>query len=162
MKKILVINEGQNPLPEYAHKGDACMDLKADFSNGFNESLGEGAAWDEVSNCVNLFPGGRCLIPTGLKMAIPKGYELQVRPRSGLALKSGVSVLNTPGCVDENFRGSVGVILYNFSDNVFQIYQGDRIAQAKLSKYEEIEWVLTDELPETDRGENGFGSSGVK
>lgn len=160
--KTLVVNKGKNALPEYAHADDACMDLKADFSNGFNEDLGEGAAWDEVSNCVNLFPGGRCLIPTGLKVAVPYGYELQVRPRSGLAIKSGISVLNTPGTIDANYRGEVGVILFNFSDNVFQIHQGDRIAQAKLSKYEKIEWECVEVLPETDRGEGGFGSSGVK
>lgn len=162
MKRVLIVNEGQNPLPEYAHKGDAGIDLRADFSNGFNENLGEGASWDEVLNCVNLFPGGRCLIPTGLKMAIPKDYELQIRPRSGLALKSGIQVLNSPGTIDCGYRSEIGVILANFSDNIFQIYQGDRVAQAVLNKYEEIEWVLSNELPESDRGENGFGSSGVK
>lgn len=162
MEKILIINEGQNALPEYAHYGDAGMDLRADFTNGFNETLGEGAAWDEELKCVNLFPGGRCLIPTGLKIAIPKGYELQIRSRSGLALKSGIQVLNSPGTIDFGYRSEIGVILSNYSDNVFQIYQGDRIAQAVLNKFEEINWECVKTLPESDRGENGFGSSGIK
>lgn len=102
----------------------------------------------------------RVLIPTGLFIALPNGYEAQVRPRSGLALKKGITVLNTPGCVDADYRGEVGVILFNTSDEDFEIKAGDRIAQLVLNKIEQIKWIEVDELDETERGKGGFGHTG--
>lgn len=162
MKTISVINDSKNQLPEYAHKNDAGIDLKADFSQGFNDNFADGAAWDDVSKCVRLFPGGRCLISTGLKMQIPKGYELQIRSRSGLALKSGIFVLNSPGTIDSGYQNYIGIIIANFSNSDFEIRQGDRIAQAVLNKFESIEFNQTDNFESTERGLNGFGSSGIK
>lgn len=104
---------------------------------------------------------GRVLVPTGMFVAIPEGYEIQVRPRSGLALKKGITVLNTPGCVDADYRGEIGVILFNTSDEDFPIEMGDRIAQIVLNKVEQINWVEVDELDKTDRAD-GFGHTGVK
>lgn len=129
-------------LPAYAHPGDAGMDLCS------AESL--------------VIPaGGRSLVRTGLKMALPAGYEAQVRPRSGLALKRGVTVLNSPGTVDEGYRGEVGVILANFGAEDFKIETGDRIAQMVIAPVTRAEVVETDELDATARGEGGFGSTGV-
>lgn len=162
MKKINVINDSKNQLPEYAHKDDAGIDLKADFSHGFNEDFADSAAWDDESKCVRLFPGGRCLISTGLRMQIPKGYELQIRSRSGLALKNGIFVLNSPGTIDSGYQNYIGIIIANFSNSDFEIKQGDRIAQAVLNKIECIDFVPTDHFEDTERGLNGFGSSGVK
>jgi dUTP pyrophosphatase len=129
-------------LPAYAHPGDAGMDLCS------VESL--------------VIPaGGRSLVRTGLKMALPAGYEAQVRPRSGLALKRGVTVLNTPGTIDEGYRGEVGVILANFGNEDFSVEIGDRIAQMVIAPVVRAEIVEADELDATDRGEGGFGSTGV-
>lgn len=105
---------------------------------------------------------GRALVRTGLKVAIPEGYEIMVRPRSGLALKKGITVLNTPGCVDADYRGEIGVILFNTTDEDFEVQYGDRIAQLVLSKIERINWVEVDELDKTLRGEGGFNSTGIK
>ena len=159
--KVNVINKGANKLPEYAKQGDSGMDLRADFSNGLNEDFMFGAAFDAERECLLVFSGGRCLIPTGLYTSFPPGYEIQVRPRSGLALKQGVTVLNTPGTVDSCYRNEIGVILTNLGDEVFEIYQGDRIAQAVLAKVSLIEWNEVDEVDNTDR-KGGFGHSGVK
>jgi dUTP pyrophosphatase len=129
-------------LPAYARPGDAGMDLCS------VESL--------------VVPvGGRSLVRTGLKMALPAGYEAQIRPRSGLALKRGVTVLNTPGTIDEGYRGEVGVILANFGDEDFKVEPGDRIAQMVIAPVTRAEVVETDELDATVRGEGGFGSTGV-
>ena len=129
-------------LPAYAHPGDAGMDLCS------VESL--------------VIPaGGRSLVRTGLKMALPAGYEAQVRPRSGLALKRGVTVLNTPGTIDEGSRGEIGVVLANFGDEDFRVETGDRIAQMVIAPVTRAEISETDELDATDRGEGGFGSTGV-
>jgi dUTP pyrophosphatase len=129
-------------LPAYAHPGDAGMDLCS------VESL--------------VIPaGGRSLVRTGLKMALPAGYEAQVRPRSGLALKRGVTVLNTPGTIDEGYRGEIGVVLANFGDEDFRVETGDRIAQMVIAPVTRAEISETDELDATDRGEGGFGSTGV-
>ena len=117
---------------------------------------------DNIIDCIKINPGGRALIPTELYCAIPEGYEIQVRPRSGLALKHGITVLNTPGTVDSGYRNSIGVILINQGTEPFEVRQGDRIAQFVLNKYEEIEWVPTDNLEESERGLTGFGDSGVK
>jgi dUTP pyrophosphatase len=157
-----VVNKSTNPLPKYAKPGDAGMDLLANFSNGINENLLFGAALDEERNVLLVFSGGRALIPTGLYTAVPEDHELQVRPRSGLALKQGVTVLNTPGTIDSPYRGEIGVILINFSDEVFEVAQGDRIAQAVLNKVDAVEWKPVSELPTSARGEGGFGHTGVK
>lgn len=129
-------------LPAYAHPGDAGMDLCS------VESMA-------------IPPGGRALVHTGLKMALPPGFEAQVRPRSGLALKRGVTVLNTPGTIDEGYRGEVGVILANFGDEEFKVETGERIAQMVIAPVTRAEVVEKDELDATDRGEGGFGSTGV-
>lgn len=129
-------------LPAYAHPGDAGMDLCS------------------VESTV-IPPGGRALVHTGLKMALPLGFEAQVRPRSGLALKRGVTVLNTPGTIDEGYRGEIGVILANFGNEDFKVETGDRIAQMVIAPVTRAEVVEKDELDATDRGEGGFGSTGV-
>ena len=142
--KVLVkkINENAK-MPSYAHYGDAGVDLYS--------------ARDTV-----VPPHGRALVPTGLKIAIPNGYEGQVRPKSGLALKHGITVLNTPGTVDAPYRGEVGVILFNSSDNEYVARSGEKIAQMVFCKVENAEFELVEDLPETDRGEGGFGSTGLK
>lgn len=160
--EVQVINKSTNSLPKYAKLGDAGMDLYASLSNGLNEDLMFGAALDEERNVILIFSGGRMIIPTGLYVAVPEGYELQIRPRSGAAIKSGITVLNTPGTIDSPYRGEIGVILINFSDEVFEVAQGDRIAQAVLSKFEKVEWSEVEILPESERGTGGFGSTGVK
>lgn len=142
---VNVVNSSSNDLPEYSTLGSAGMDLRA-----------------SLSDSVVLNPGERKLIPTGLKLALPVGYELQVRPRSGLALKYGITVLNSPGTVDSDYRGDVGVILINLGSEPFTINHGDRIAQAVISKYEVIKWNLVESLDETERGSGGFGHSGVE
>ena len=129
-------------LPTYAHPGDAGMDLCS------------------VQSLV-IPPGGRALVPTGLAMALPSGYEAQVRPRSGLALKRGVTVLNTPGTIDEGYRGEVGVILANFGNTDFVVEKGDRIAQMVIAPVTRAEIVEVSQVDETDRGTGGFGSTGV-
>ena len=130
-------------LPTYATDGAAGADLYA-----------------RLDNPLLLPPGGRALVPTGLAMALPKGFELQIRPRSGLALKHGITVLNTPGTVDSDYRGEIGVILLNTSDTPFTVSPGDRIAQAVLARHETAVFAETDALPPTARGAGGFGSTG--
>jgi len=131
-------------LPAYATQDAAGFDLLA-----------------AVSEPVTLKPGERKLIPTGLSIAVPPGFEAQVRPRSGLALKQGITVLNSPGTVDADYRGEVGVILINHGDAPFTINRGERIAQMVIAAYSRVEWVAVTELPETQRGAGGFGSTGV-
>lgn len=156
--KVKVINKGKNELPQYAHKGDAGMDLRADFSH-VNDIMSHGGEWDEEREVFVLFSGGRAAIPTGLHFKLPEGHELQIRGRSGLAIKSGI--YTHVGTLDSEFIGECAVILYNLSDEPFEIKQGDRIGQAVLNKYQHIDWEVTTTLEQTDRGENGFGSSGV-
>lgn len=141
MEVKIVKTEKDLPTPTYAHKGDAGMDLYS------------------AENYI-LKPTDSKVISTGLKVAIPYGYEMQVRPRSGLAAKFGVTVLNTPGTIDHQYRGVVGVILINHSKNDFEIKKGERIAQAVFSKFEEAHLLEVDELDATARGEGGFGSTG--
>ena len=160
--KIQVVNNSINKLPEYANPGDAGMDLRADFSKGLNKDFFFFADFDEERNVLLIFPGGRALIPTNLHTSIPEGYEIQIRPRSGLALKSGITVLNSPGTIDANYRNSIGVILQNLGEEIFEVSQGDRIAQAVLNKFEPIEWESVLLLSETKRGLSGFGDSGIK
>ena len=142
--KVCVVNKSNHRLPEYSTPMSAGVDLKAN-----------------VSEPITLGPLQRILIPTDLYIAIPEGYELQIRSRSGLALKSGIFCLNSPGTVDSDYRGNVGVILANFSDTPFIINPGDRIAQAVLNKFEKIEWDEVTTLNETERGTGGFGHSGI-
>lgn len=140
---VQINNRSHHPLPEYKTLDSAGMDLRA-----------------FISETVVLSPGQRTLIPTGLHIALPPGFEAQVRPRSGLALKKGITVLNTPGTVDADYRGDVGVILINLSDEDFTIEDGDRIAQLIIAPYTRVEWTPVQELDETTRGEGGFGSTG--
>ena len=141
--KIRIINRSRHPLPEYATIQSAGMDLRASLE----ESL-------------TLAPMERRLIPTGLFIALPDGYEAQIRPRSGLALKKGITLLNTPGTIDADYRGEIGVIMVNLSDTQFEVRDGDRIAQMVVSRYEKAEWQEVDELDVTCRGEGGFGHTG--
>lgn len=143
--KIKVVNNSKNALPVQATSGSAGMDLRA-----------------MLDKPVELLPGQRMLIPTGLHIAIPIGYEAMIRPRSGLALKHGVTCLNTPGCIDSDYRGDVGVILINLGQEVFVINPGDRIAQMTITNYEQVDWELVNNLDKTERGEGGFGSTNVK
>lgn len=163
--EVKVINKSKNKLPEYATSGSAGCDLMADFSNidkivCFNTYI----KWKDdgtTIESVNIRPGGRALIPTNLFTAIPEGYEVQVRSRSGLAIKKGIFCLNSPGTIDSDFRNGWGVILANFGTENFEIKQGDRIAQAVLNKVEQITWKEVENLDETERGLGGFGSTGV-
>ena len=143
MIEVKVINESGFELPTYATPQSAGVDLKA-----------------HIEEAVNLAPMQRVLIPTGLKIALPAGYEAQVRPRSGLALKHGITVLNAPGTVDADFRSVIGVILINLSNQDFIIEPGDRIAQLVVAKHEQIDWKMVDVLDTTERGEGGFGHTG--
>lgn len=158
---IPVINKSNNELPKYAHKGDAGFDLRANIEEIENSNyLFNTIKFSGTTIIIN--PGGRALIPTGLYMAIPEGYELQIRPRSGLALKHGITVLNTPGTIDAVYRGNIGVVLINHGTEPFIVEHGDRIAQGVLNKVEEANLVEVDSLDETDRADSGYGKSGVK
>lgn len=143
--KIKVINKSNNPLPKYESSQAAGLDIRAD-----------------IDRPIIISPMKRCLIPTNLYTAIPSGYEVQIRPRSGLALKKGITVLNTPGTIDADYRGNWGVILMNLGDEDFTVNPGDRIAQAILNKVEQIEWEEVESLDETERGQGGFNSTGIK
>lgn len=158
---VPVINKSSNELPKYAHKGDAGFDLRANVEEIKNDNYLFNAIKFNATTII-LNPGGRVLIPTGLYMAIPEGYELQIRPRSGLALKYGITVVNTPGTIDATYRGNIGVILKNDGTEPFIVEQGDRIAQGVLNKVEEANLIETDSLDETDRSDSGYGKSGVK
>ena len=158
---VPVINKSSNELPKYAHKGDAGFDLRANVEEIKNDNYLFNAIKFSATTII-LNPGGRVLIPTGLYMAIPEGYELQIRPRSGLALKYGITVVNTPGTIDAVYRGNIGVILKNDGTEPFIIEQGDRIAQGVLNKVEEANLIEVDSLDETDRSDSGYGKSGVK
>ena len=143
--KIKVVNVSDNQLPTYAKIGDAGMDLRAN-----------------INETVELHPMGRKLIPTGIKIQLPEGYEAQVRPRSGLALKHGITVLNAPGTVDCGFRNEIGALLINLSNDTFFVEPNDRIAQLVIAKHETAEWIEVDVLDDSERGEKGFGHTGVK
>ena len=141
--KIKIVNKSGFPLPEYKTSGSAGMDIRS---------------IDDVT----LNPGERALVHTGLYIGLPFGYEARIQPRSGLALKNGVTVCNTPGCCDSDYTGEICVILINHGDETFLVNKGDRIAQMVISRYEKAEWDLVDELEETERGNGGFGHTGVK
>jgi dUTP pyrophosphatase len=142
--KVKVINRSSHALPAYETRSSAGMDVRA--------NIGEAIVLKSMS---------RTLIPTGLFLEIPHGYECQVRPRSGLALKRGVSVLNTPGTIDADYRGEVGVILFNMSDEEFTVENGERIAQLVFAPVLQVEWDESESLSETERGAGGFGSTGT-
>ncbi len=145
MAKVKVINKSANPLPSYATVSSAGMDLRA-----------------ALSAPLTLGPGKRAIVPTGLFIELPEGFEAQVRPRSGLAAKYGVTVLNSPGTIDADYRGEIGVILVNLSDSDFIIQPGERIAQMVVSRYERVDWEEVCELEESERGSGGFGHSGTR
>ena len=160
-------------LPNYETPSSAGMDVRANFDNIvkkflFNTTIKEhenvridvNGETHHLIESITINPGGRALIPTGLRVAIPEGYEIQVRPRSGLALKNGITLLNTPGTIDADYRGDIGVIVINHGTEPFTIMAGDRIGQIVLNKVERIEWEEVYNLPDTIRGEGGFGSTG--
>ena len=143
--KIKIINKSKHQLPSYATPLSAGMDLRANL------------------DCdIKLEPLQRKLIPTGLYIALPEGYEAQIRPRSGLALKSGITVLNTPGTIDADYRGEIGVILVNLSDKPFTVNHGERICQMVVARHASVEWQPSDNLAESNRGDGGFGHTGIK
>lgn len=145
MVKIKVVNAGNQPLPAYATSQSAGMDLRAD-----------------IQEAITLSPMDRQLVPTGLRIALPAGFEAQVRPRSGLALKHGVTVLNSLGTIDADYRGELKVLLVNLSREDFVINPGERIAQLVIARHEVAQWETVEELDETERGEGGYGHTGVK
>ena len=143
--KIRIVNKSTNALPQYATSQSAGIDLRANLAEP-----------------VVLKPMERKLIPTGLFIELPEGYEAQIRPRSGLALKHGITVLNTPGTIDADYRGEIGVILINLSTEDFKIEHGERICQMVIAHHEQAEWIQVEELNETERGAGGFGHTGKK
>ena len=145
MIAIKVVNRGHQQLPVYATPQSAGMDLRAN-----------------IDEPITLRPMERRLIPTGLHIALPEGYEAQIRPRSGLALKHGLTVLNSPGTIDADYRGEIGVLLINLSHQDFVINDGERIAQMIIARHEQADFVVVEELDQTERGEGGYGHTGVK
>jgi len=146
-------------VPQYAKEGDAGMDIRAYITE---DSCKDKTCFYPTGGYILIASGGRQIIPTGIKVAIPQGYEIQVRPRSGMAFKEGITVLNTPGTIDAGYRGEIGVILYNTNSEAVKIEHGERIAQLVLNKVPQIKWEEVEELSETSRGDGGFGSTGEK
>lgn len=142
---VRVINKSKHPLPQYATELSAGMDIRAN-----------------ISESMVLPPLQRCLVPTGLYIALPDRYEAQIRPRSGLAFKKGITVLNSPGTIDADYRGEICVVLVNLSAEAFVIEDGERIAQMVIARHEQAEWMEVNWLDETERGTGGFGHSGIK
>jgi dUTP pyrophosphatase len=143
--EIKIINKSNHPLPSYETSASAGMDLRA-----------------FIQESITLQPLERTIVTTGLFIELPVGYEAQIRPRSGLAYKNGITVLNSPGTIDADYRGEIGVILVNLSQQAFTVQNGERIAQMVISKHERAQWNETSELSNTNRGEGGFGSTGLK
>ena len=143
--EVKIINESNNPLPYYETAESAGMDLRANLEND-----------------IELDPLQRVLVPTGLFIELPRGYEAQIRPRSGLAIKKGLTLLNTPGTIDADYRGEIQLIMVNLSDEKRQIKHGDRIAQMVVASHERVEWQHVNELAETERGAGGFGHTGIQ
>ena len=141
--KIKIVNKSKHPLPNYATALAAGMDLRANLEEP-----------------IELFPLERSLIPTGVYIQLPEGFEAQIRPRSGLAVKHGVSIVNAPGTIDADYRGEIRVVLVNLSNEIFTVNDGERICQMVIAKHERIEWIEVDVLDETERGEGGFGHTG--
>ena len=145
MTNIRIINKSHHPLPAYATEQSAGMDLRAN-----------------IDESITLNPMERRIIPTGLYIALPPGYEAQVRPRSGLAFKHGITVLNSPGTIDADYRGEIGVLLVNLSTEPFVITEGERIAQMVIARHEQGQFEVVEQLDQTERGEGGYGHTGVK
>lgn len=143
--KIRIVSKSKHILPEYETKSSAGMDLRAN-----------------IEESIILKPMQRILIPTSLFIELPDGYEAQIRPRSGLAYKKGITVLNSPGTIDSDYRGEIKILLINFSDEDFEVKDGERIAQMIISSYEKAQWEKVDDLMSTERGQGGFGHTGVK
>ena len=143
--KVKIVNKSANELPEYATMFSAGMDLRAN-----------------IAEAITLKPLERKLIPTGLFIELPQGYEAQIRPRSGLAIKKGITVLNSPGTIDADYRGEICVILINLSNENFTIENGERICQMVIAQHAQVEWLAAEELGETERGAGGFGHTGKK
>ncbi len=143
--QLFVINRSHHPLPQYATPLSAGMDLRANLDTP-----------------LTIQPGQRLLVPTGLFIALPEGYEAQIRPRSGLAIKHGITVLNSPGTIDADYRGEINIILINLSDKPFTIEDGERVAQMVIARHDRAEWIETTTLDETQRGSGGFGHTGTK
>ena len=142
--QIKIVNRSRHPLPQYATPQSAGLDLRANLEKP-----------------ITLRPMQRCLVPTGLYIALPPGYEAQVRPRSGLALKHGIGVLNAPGTIDADYRGEIGVILINLGQENFVVDDGERIAQMVIARHEVAQWEIAETRDETERGNGGFGHSGI-
>lgn len=149
--RVQIVNKSSNPLPTYSTEYSAGMDIRANLKND------EGN--DEI---ISIAPGERVLIPTGLYIQFPYGYEAQIRPRSGLALKYGITVLNTPGTIDADYRGEIGICLINHGNDTFDVHHGDRIAQIVFAQVEQVALVEVSELVNTKRGTGGFGHTGIK
>ena len=145
MQNIPIVNRSKHPLPAYATALSAGMDLRANLDSP-----------------ITLAPLQRCLVPTGLYIALPAGYEAQIRPRSGLALKKGITVLNSPGTIDADYRGEIRIILVNLSNEPFVVEDGERIAQMVIARHEQAAWLQVEQLDETERGTGGFGHTGEK
>lgn len=143
--QVSIINRSHHALPSYSTPLSAGMDIRANLDAP-----------------ITLQPGERKLIPTGLFIALPEGYEAQIRPRSGLAIKHGITVLNSPGTIDADYRGEIGIIIINHSDKAFVIEDGERVGQMVVARYERVAWKETETLDETERGAGGFGHTGVK
>lgn len=143
--EVKILNKSPFDLPQYATTHSAGMDLKANTHED-----------------ITIEPLKRVLVPTGLHIELPEGYEAQIRPRSGLAAKHGIGIVNSPGTIDADYRGEIKIILVNLSDQPFVLVPGERIAQMIVAKFERVEWVLSDELGESERGQGGFGSTGKR
>jgi dUTP pyrophosphatase len=143
--KVKIVNKSKHPLPEYATTSSAGLDLRAN-----------------LETALTLAPMQRRLIPTGLFIELPIGFEAQIRPRSGLAFKHGITVLNSPGTIDADYRGEINVLLINLSEQPFDILNGERIAQMVVARHEQVSWEISESLSDTSRGEGGFGSTGKK
>lgn len=148
--RVQIVNKSFNPLPTYSTAYSAGMDLRANIIDEGN------------NNIISIAPGERALIPTGLYIQLPYGYEAQIRPRSGLAVKYGITVLNTPGTIDADYRGEIGVCLINHGNDTFDVHHGDRIAQIVFAQVEQAVLVEVSELVNTKRGDGGFGHTGIK
>lgn len=148
--RVQIVNKSSNPLPTYSTEYSAGMDLRANIIDEGN------------NNIISIAPGERVLISTGLYIQLPYGYEAQIRPRSGLALKYGITVLNTPGTIDADYRGEIGVCLINHGNDTFYVHHGDRIAQIVFAQVEQAALVEVSELVNTKRGNGGFGHTGIK
>lgn len=143
--EVKILNKSAFELPQYATTHSAGMDLKAN-----------------ISESITIEPLKRVLVPTGLHIELPEGYEAQIRPRSGLAVKHGIGLINSPGTIDTDYRGEIKIILVNLSDQPFVLIPGERIAQMVVAKFERVDWVIADKLGESERGEGGFGSTGKR